>query len=168
MYKRHSCRDRECWHSPCQRATLWPPTPSLTHPSLSLLPTVEFCSPSLLSAATSTAFPSQHPLGHNGHCPWGAGLPRGNVGAGGWHCPCRETAGIVVPIINETVWQLLPSLSQGPVQAGSKNIPVLGGCLAVEFIRGQSAKGKGPPQKGDIRGSSTPSCLTASMPPCPR
>lgn len=83
-------------------AQVWLNTP------LSLLPRVEPPPPSLLSPATSPTLPSQHPLGHNGCCPLGTGLPRGIVGAGGWHWLCRETAGIVVPIINETALAAAP------------------------------------------------------------
>ena len=84
-------------------AQVWLNTP------LSLLPRVEpHPSPSLLSPATSPTLPSQHSLGHNGCCPLGTGLPRGIVGAGGWHWLCRETAGIVVPIINETALAAAP------------------------------------------------------------
>lgn len=56
---------------------------------------------SLLSPATSPAFSFQCPLGHNDYCPLGAGLLRAPVGAGGWHHPGPQTAGIVVPVINE-------------------------------------------------------------------
>lgn len=40
------------------------------------------------------------------------------------------------------LWQLLPSPSQGTRQAGSKNTPVLGGCLASEVSSGLALKDK--------------------------
>lgn len=73
----------------------------------------------------------------------------------------------MAPIINETVWQLLPSPSQGPRQAGSKNIPVLGVCLAGEVSSGQSLKDKRHPKKGGIQGQFCfvpPGSFQASLP----
>lgn len=72
-----------------------------------------------------------------------------------------------MPIINETVWQLLPSLSQGPRQAGSKNIPVLGGCPTGEFITGQYLKDRRHPKKGGDQGQFyfvLPNSFHASLP----
>lgn len=45
--------------------------------------------------------------------PWELAFQGGIVGPGGWHCPCHETAGIVVPIINETALAAAPQLKPG-------------------------------------------------------
>lgn len=50
------------------------------------------------------------------------------------------------------LWQLLPSPSQGPRQAGSENILVLGGCLVGDISSGQSLKDKRHSKKGGIQG----------------
>lgn len=80
-----------------QHATLALPDPSLTQHPPYLSSQGGTPSPSLLFPATSPASRGAQWPSSPGSWP-----SRGTTGAGGWHCPCQETAGIVVPIINET------------------------------------------------------------------